>query len=82
TASDWIGVVYAVVALIVLLLAGLGVMALARRYVLHRPQGKRDGLDLQKLRDLLADGKISQEEYNHLREQVIGRFRAARKGNS
>ena len=70
-ASDWTGVIYAVVVLTVLLLAGFGAIMLARRYITRTPRRDDRGFELHQLRKLLADGKISQEEFDHLRNQLI-----------
>lgn len=80
-ASDWAGVTYAVVALTVLLLAALGAILLARRYLFRGSPKSEDGFELQDIRRLLADGKISQEEYDHLKERMVSRLRARRGGH-
>ncbi len=78
SATHWAGAIYAVVALTFLLLAGFGATLLARRYLLRRPPASTDGFELHDIRKLLADGKISQEEYDHLKEQMVSRFAAGR----
>jgi uncharacterized membrane protein len=70
-AGDWTGVMYAVVVLTVLLLAGFGAIVLARRYITRTPRRDDRGFELHQLRKLLADGTISQEEFDHLRNQLI-----------
>jgi hypothetical protein len=76
TPSDWSSVVYGVVALTLLLLIGAIAIMAARRLFFRPPASEEDTFSLHGIRQLLADGKISQEEYEHLRKQLINRFRA------
>jgi hypothetical protein len=74
SATDWLGGIYAIAALVGLLLVGYAAVWWTRRRLLDDRRQQPGVFDLQDLRDLLASGQISQAEYEQLREQMLGQL--------
>ena len=65
--------------LLVLALAGAGLMVFTRRMAVGRQTpGRREGFELDDLRSLMERGEISPDEYDRARRRMVERARQSR----